>query len=265
MSLVLLLFGGAPAMGVTLSADLGTVVSTGFDAVLRRTLFADLAVLASSGIEAKLGMGTIYTPGTSGWVVKVVERDGTLVRSLANANVLSVSEELNEPGETRFTFPKLDPASAAGQAADVAMLKREVQVFHDGDLMFSGAPVTGSSASDRGDVQVTAPGLPWYVTRRSIDKPRQNRLNPDVGEEPGQAQQIERVCPHRARGELAGIEVAEPPVGELDQRVILDQTMTSIHTSDGDHERLPEPSIRPDSAPQVDPHAAKPRTGREGR
>lgn len=60
-------------------------------------------------------------------------------------------------------------------------------------------------------------------------------IDADVVEEAGQAQQIERIATDRARRELASLEMAEPPIRELNQRTITDQTVTPAHTIDGDH------------------------------
>jgi hypothetical protein len=60
-------------------------------------------------------------------------------------------------------------------------------------------------------------------------------IDADVVEEAGQAQQIERIATDRARREPASLEMAEPPIRELNQRTITDQTVTPAHTIDGDH------------------------------
>lgn len=108
--------------------------------------------------------------------VKIVERDGTFVRTIKGANVESVEEELNGHGSATWSFPKYDPPGYAGQAADIRTLDREVQIWRNGSIIFWGCIVAGSSGGGQGNVSMTSPGVSWYFTRRNIDKTRHNYL-----------------------------------------------------------------------------------------
>lgn len=110
------------------------------------------------------------------YTARIVERNGTVVRTLVNANITSVVDQLNEPGEIQFDYPKYDPPSAVGQAADVQVLKREVQVLRDGVVIAWGVPLRKSAASSRGEITVTAPGVAWFFGRRFIDTPVTEQL-----------------------------------------------------------------------------------------
>lgn len=108
--------------------------------------------------------------------VDIVNRaDSSLIRTLANANVESLVEEINQPDECVFTFPKHDPASAAGQGADVQLLTRDVQVWREGATKpsFWGTLLTGNASSKSGDVKVRARDFGWHFMKRAIQKARQ--------------------------------------------------------------------------------------------
>jgi len=112
------------------------------------------------------------------YTVQLVHSDGTVVRTLVNAVVKSISSVLNGVGQCTFTFPKIDPPGATGQGADVRMLD-EVQVLRDGAVWWWGVMVLAKASSNAGDVTVTASDLGWYLTRRAIDKvPTNFLLNP---------------------------------------------------------------------------------------
>ena len=75
------------------------------------------------------------------------------------ATVTEVSWQLNEPGVARIRIPLFHPAALAIQA-----LRREVQVWRNGTLIFWGVPVQRDPSG--GFVEWTCPGLLWYFTRR---------------------------------------------------------------------------------------------------
>lgn len=111
-----------------------------------------------------------------GYEIRIVERDCTLVRTLVAANAKTASWEVNGPGEITFGFPKHDPTGATGQGADVDLGNREVQLWRDGVCLKQAVLVHAHASSKSGEVDVTAPGLGWYLTRRNIDAERHNYL-----------------------------------------------------------------------------------------
>jgi hypothetical protein len=116
----------------------------------------------------------------STYTVRQVDTDGTVLRTLVNTNVLSIERVLNGVGQAVFTFPKIDPPSAIGQAADVKMLFPEIQILRDGAPWWWGVPLIARAASNKGDVQVTCSDLGWYLTKRALDKTPTNLIsNPD--------------------------------------------------------------------------------------
>jgi hypothetical protein len=116
----------------------------------------------------------------STYTVRLVDIDGTVLRTLVGTNVLSVERVLNGVGQAVFTFPKIDPPSAIGQAADVKMLFPEIQILRDGAHYWWGVPLIARAASNKGDVEVTCSDLGWYLTKRALDKLPTNLIsNPD--------------------------------------------------------------------------------------
>lgn len=108
---------------------------------------------------------------------RVVERDGTPVRILAKANVLPIVDVVNGVGGFGVTYPKHDPPEAIGQAADVRILEREIQILDDADQVVAwGVPLRKTRVSGRGDVTVTCPDVGWHLGRRNIDGPITERL-----------------------------------------------------------------------------------------
>lgn len=106
-----------------------------------------------------------------------MERDGTPVRILAKANVLPLVDVINGVGGFAVTYPKHDPPEAVGQAADVLILEREIQILDDDDQVVAwGVPLRKTRVSGRGDVTVTCPDLGWHLGRRNIDGPITERL-----------------------------------------------------------------------------------------
>lgn len=110
------------------------------------------------------------------YALRLVERNGTVVRTLNSADVLRVVDELNAAGEVVFNYPKYDPAGFAGQAADITTASREVQVLRDGAVYAWAVPLRKTASSGRGDVEVSAPGVGWFFGRRNADGPILERL-----------------------------------------------------------------------------------------
>lgn len=107
--------------------------------------------------------------------VKIVDRAGTVIRTLVDANAYGDVEDLDPLQDAiRWDFPKKDPPGAAGQAATVEILKSEVQVWDGAALLAWGVILEGETASNQGNVVMSSPGLAWYLTRRNIDRPRVN-------------------------------------------------------------------------------------------
>lgn len=110
--------------------------------------------------------------------VRIVEQDGTLVRTLSQANVERVRQGMNDDfGAAVFTYPKNDPAGATGQAADVLLLDRECEIRKDGTTIHRGPMVQRAVRSGEGSLAVTSPGAGWYFTKRQIDAPVRNLLS----------------------------------------------------------------------------------------
>lgn len=108
--------------------------------------------------------------------VKIVDRAGAVIRTLVEANAYGDVEDLDPLQDAiRWDFPKKDPPGAgAGQGAAVEILKREVQVWDGATLLGWGVILEGETDSKSGKVDMTSPGLAWYLSRRYIDRPRVN-------------------------------------------------------------------------------------------
>lgn len=110
--------------------------------------------------------------------VRIVERDGTLVRTLGKTNVAELVREKNTHPQARWTFPKHDPADHVGQGADVQPLKREVQLWRNGEtLRHWGVILDPSGSSDNGAVTIESPGVSWHLSRLFVEEPRTNFLD----------------------------------------------------------------------------------------
>lgn len=110
--------------------------------------------------------------------VRIVEQDGTVVRTLVGANIERVRFGMNgDVGEAVFTYPRTDPSGASGQAADVLLLDREAEIRRDSTTIFRGPMVRREARSGTGDMVVTVPGVGWYFSRRFIDAPLTNLLS----------------------------------------------------------------------------------------
>ena len=120
------------------------------------------------------------------YTVRVVQMNGTVVRTLGSCNVLSVVDELNGPGEATFSYPKYDPVGLTGQAADVHLLDREIQVLRDGVVIHWGVPIRRQASGGTGDRVVTAPGLAWWFGRRRIDGPTAGVLSALIVTDPAE-------------------------------------------------------------------------------
>lgn len=114
----------------------------------------------------------------SAYIVKIVDKYGAVLRTMVNANVERITEAINGYGtDIEWTFPKYDPAIAAGQGADVQLLKREAQVWQNGAGPIAWGVLVGARGDGKdGAIDVTAPGLGWYLSRRHIDKARDNYI-----------------------------------------------------------------------------------------
>lgn len=104
--------------------------------------------------------------------VVMVNPDGGSATGLARAQVLSVTWELNNPGEATYRLPMLDP-----QSADAALLlQREVQIWRNGVLIWWGIPVAYRATLDA--VEFTAYGLLYYFQRRHFGPVYSNTMEP---------------------------------------------------------------------------------------
>lgn len=110
------------------------------------------------------------------YTVRIVERDGTVVRTLVGANYVGRSRPLNGNGEIRWNYPKYDPPGAAGQGADVTPF-REVQILRDGAVFDWGIVLDPEASSGDGALHMTSPRFAWPFTRRFIDRPITNLLD----------------------------------------------------------------------------------------
>lgn len=118
---------------------------------------------------------------------KVVTMAGAVIRTLAKTNVDEVHQVLKGHGtDIRLRVPKADPPGAVGQNADLAY-GREIQVWRDGDTnpLAWAVVVADDMSSSKPDVDLTALGLGWYLSKRFLDAPRRNYLEPNAGFEDG--------------------------------------------------------------------------------
>lgn len=106
--------------------------------------------------------------------VVMVDQAGGQPAELARAKVRHITWELNSWGEAVYRLPTLDP-----QAADAtALLRREVQIWRDGVLIFWGIPVAYRATQHT--VEFTAFGLLWYFARRYFGPVYSNTITPLV-------------------------------------------------------------------------------------
>lgn len=114
------------------------------------------------------------------YVIKVVTMAGSLLTTLADAEVDVITWTLNAPDEAEFHFPK-----NAYTAAEVAVLgttggAQEIQIYRNGDLMFWGPIIRLEGGGGRGEITCHAAGTDWYLNRRFLDGEIPNRItNPD--------------------------------------------------------------------------------------
>lgn len=106
---------------------------------------------------------------------KIVELDGTVVRTLVNCNIPTVVDELNAAGSATITIPKYETGSAVGQYDDL-YLGREVQILDGATPIARGVPMHPHASSSDGAVSIELQGVGWYFTRRFIDAPISNLL-----------------------------------------------------------------------------------------
>lgn len=164
------------------------------------------------------------------YAARIVERDGTVVRTISGANVEKVTRELLGYGQIVWSYPKYDPAGHTGQGADVVPLEREVQILRDGSIWAWGVILDPTGASSDGALRMTSPGVAWLFTRRNIDKPITNHLvngNFETGDLTGWAAlgsgiTATVISSPRRRGGYA-VRLEQPTVGEDSH---LDQTIT---------------------------------------
>jgi hypothetical protein len=110
--------------------------------------------------------------------LEVAVGPGAFTRDLVAANVQSVTKRFNSFSEMQFTFPKHDPAGAAGQAADMIPLETRVRFWRDGDTdpYFHGLLVKADADTREGAVSCTAMCIGWPILNRLIGRARDNYL-----------------------------------------------------------------------------------------
>lgn len=112
------------------------------------------------------------------WVVKTVRMNGTVVSTLADADVDTITWTLNAPDEATFHFPKGSYSTAdLGVLTDAsAAAPLEVQIYRNGDLQFWGPIVSITSNANSGQVDCHCAGVDWYLNRRFVDGPVTNLI-----------------------------------------------------------------------------------------
>jgi hypothetical protein len=112
------------------------------------------------------------------FTIRIVDRDGTVVRTLDNADFKSATWELNSPGAMSFSVGLYDP-----DFLTTDVIAKEVQLLRDGAVIWWGVPVTADVTVTQNEkkVDVGCKGLLWYFQRRFIGKAdRENLLaNPE--------------------------------------------------------------------------------------
>lgn len=95
--------------------------------------------------------------------VLIVDMDGVPYAEIANAEIESITWELNGWGEAIFRLPVTDP-QAYDELRPEYQTKREVQIWRNGTLIWWGVYVAG--LADDSVVTFTCLGLLWYFSRR---------------------------------------------------------------------------------------------------
>lgn len=112
------------------------------------------------------------------YTVEIVNKSGTVQGStLVNPNVKPIVWTLNEPTETGFTLPKVDPLAGSGQYANVDLLDKEARIKRDGTILTWGPMIYGELDSSKSDIDVTVPDVSWYFHRRQVSDARANLLS----------------------------------------------------------------------------------------
>lgn len=105
------------------------------------------------------------------FVIKLVRMTGGVIATLSSAQVENIEWTLNTPDSATFYYAKNsigpDIAEVLGNEDGVV----EVQIYHDGDLMFWGPIIQDDAAGSKGEIRCTAAGVDWYLLRRFIDGP----------------------------------------------------------------------------------------------
>lgn len=93
----------------------------------------------------------------------VTERDGTRIAPLPEANLESITWDLNDVGTAQFS---IDPLSEG--ASEIEGIMREIQIWMDGELQWWGVPwgLTGGPAS----INVSCEGLLSLFNKRFVDR-----------------------------------------------------------------------------------------------
>lgn len=142
-------------------ADLATVAFAGAGT------FTATATATLLGTVAFAGAGMFTASGGGSFEVLVVNQAGTSYGTLADAVVGRVSWELNGAGAAEITL--------ATNATDAALMTvgREVQIYHDGQLIWWGPIVRPQAGLNETTWQCA--GLLWYFAHRFMG--RADRVN----------------------------------------------------------------------------------------
>lgn len=93
------------------------------------------------------------------WTLRTVDMFGDVIEVIPNVSITSITERLNTYGVVSFTVPKYSPG------LDSLLLMTEAQVLRDGNLLFWGVIVAGSTDTGSGTVTFTMYGLEYYFER----------------------------------------------------------------------------------------------------
>lgn len=159
-------------VGQNLEADLATVTVNALTPPgVPVTLTADLATVTVLPFVPAVAQATAPTGAESpAYVVKHIGIDGSGATVIPSANPKEIVWELNTHEQATVGIPNTQAMTA------VRPLQREIQIYRDDDLLFWGPIIPAETASDQGDVTLDCAGAGWYLTKRFIDKQRENNL-----------------------------------------------------------------------------------------
>lgn len=146
-----------------------------FTIVGRRTV-----LWAGAAFEGRAAFAAFARPRGDKYRVLVVNQSGYAYGELENAQVDSVTWELNGMGGADFSVPTLDPK------APLLRVGREVQIWRGDQILFWGPLVRPQVSKDEARYQCS--GLLWYFGRRFLGRADRHNFLPNGDFERGLAE-----------------------------------------------------------------------------